>query len=63
VLGELTLHGQTHPIQLSVIRVGGRFTGATTLRQTDYGLAPISLFGGAVKVKDELRIEFDVAVK
>ena len=34
-----------------------------TLKQTDYGITPISVAGGAVKVKDELNIDFDIVTK
>jgi hypothetical protein len=33
------------------------------LRQTDYGIAPISVAGGTVKVKDELKIDFDIVTR
>jgi hypothetical protein len=31
-----------------------------TLKQSDFGIRPISIVGGTVKVKDELKVEFDV---
>jgi hypothetical protein len=30
------------------------------LKQTDFGITPISIGGGTVKVKNELRIDFDI---
>jgi polyisoprenoid-binding protein YceI len=55
--GQLTLHGVTRPLALRVHLVlsGDRLeaTGQTTLRQTDYGIRPISK-AGVVKVKDEI---------
>jgi polyisoprenoid-binding protein YceI len=57
--GELTLHGVTRPLALRVRleQTGDRLeaTGKTTLRQTDFGITPISK-AGVVKVKDELTI-------
>lgn len=65
VLGvELTLHGVTRalniPAKLTV--EGGRFSieGATDIRQTDYGITPFSVLGGALAVKDPLRVIFRI---
>ncbi|MBV8082667.1 MAG: YceI family protein [Candidatus Eremiobacteraeota bacterium] len=60
VSGQLTLHGQTKPVKLHVTESAGHFKGSTTLKQTDYGIAPITIAGGTVKVKDDVRIEFDI---
>jgi hypothetical protein len=32
------------------------------VRQSDFGIVPISIAGGAVKVKDEIEIVFDIAI-
>jgi len=61
VTGELTLHGVSRPLTLDVMRRDGRFRGTVSIRQRDFDIQPISIVGGTVKVKDELRIEFDVA--
>ena len=60
VRGELTLHGQTHPVTVEVREQNGHYLGASRLRQTEFGIKPIKIAGGAVKVKDEVQIEFDV---
>jgi polyisoprenoid-binding protein YceI len=60
VRGELDLHGQTHEVAVNVARENGRYTGRATLRQTDFAIAPISIAGGTVKVKNEISIEFDI---
>jgi YceI-like protein len=60
VRGELELHGQTHPVTLDVVREQGHYKGSTSLKQSDFGITPISIAGGAVKVKDEIKIDFDV---
>jgi hypothetical protein len=31
--------------------------------QTTFGIAPISLLGGTVRVRDEVRIDFDVVTE
>jgi polyisoprenoid-binding protein YceI len=59
VAGDLTLHGVTRPLTIRVhIEIKGDAldaTGSTTLRQTDFGITPISK-AGVVKVKDEIEI-------
>lgn len=62
VAGDLTLHGTSRPLTLVVVRRDGHFRGAVSLRQRDFGIQPISIIGGTVKVKDELRVEFDIAI-
>jgi polyisoprenoid-binding protein YceI len=61
VQGDLTLHGQTHPVKVEVNGANGHYRGSSRFRQTEFGMTPITIGGGAVKVKDEVRIEFDVA--
>ena len=76
VTGTLELHGAKREVLLEVVadeepgpparagmaRDGGiqHYHGTTKLKQSDFGIQPISLFGGSVKVKDELELEFDV---
>jgi polyisoprenoid-binding protein YceI len=62
VRGNLTLHGQTHPVMVEATLDAGHYRGSASLKQTDFGIKPVSVAGGAVKVKDELRIEFDIAM-
>jgi polyisoprenoid-binding protein YceI len=60
VHGQLSLHGVTRAIIVNVRSESGRYKGTCTLKQRDFGIAPISIAGGTVKVKDELQIEFDI---
>lgn len=60
VEGNLSLHGETKPISLAVKRSGGAWTGHTTLKQTDFGLKPISIGGGMIKVRNEIEIDFQI---
>lgn len=60
VRGDLTLHGQTRPVSVDVTLKDGRYQGSTTLRQRDFGITPVSVAGGTVRVKNEVRIEFDI---
>ena len=60
VRGTLAIHGATRPVAVAVTRQGDHYSGSFTLKQSDFGIKPISIVGGTVKVKDELKIEFDV---
>jgi hypothetical protein len=63
VSGNLMLHGNVKPIKVAVQRIGGKYVGTATIKQTDCGIQPISAVGGTVKVKNELKIEFAVSTK
>jgi polyisoprenoid-binding protein YceI len=56
--GNLTLHGQTHPVTVQVTLKDGHFTGESTVKQTDFGIKPPGKAG--VHAKDEVAIHFDV---
>lgn len=60
VAGTLELHGAKREITLEVTGGPEHYHGAAKLKQSDYGIKPISLGGGSIKVKDELELEFDV---
>jgi polyisoprenoid-binding protein YceI len=63
VHGDVTLHGQTRPVLAEVERKNGGYRGSAQLRQKDFGITPVSVAGGSVKVKDEVRIEFEIVGK
>jgi len=64
VSGSLTLHGQTHPVRVAVRQSGsGKYEGSAKLKQTTFGIQPISIGGGAVKVKDEIDIVFNIVLR
>ncbi len=58
-----TTFTRTHAKHLAakVVAEQGRYRGATSVKQTDFGMSPISIAGGTVKVKDEVTIDFDIA--
>jgi polyisoprenoid-binding protein YceI len=60
VHGSLTLHGQSQPVTVDVVHQADHYTGHATIKQTNFGIKPVRIAGGTVKVKDEVRIEFDV---
>jgi YceI-like domain len=59
VTGDLTLHGQTRSIQVDVKSASGGYEGSGKLKQTDFGIRPVTV-AGLVKVKNELDIQFKV---
>jgi polyisoprenoid-binding protein YceI len=62
--GDLSFHGVTRkqPVTVRIAMMGERLraSGDFTMRQSDYGIKPVSVAGGALKLKDELRFSFDV---
>lgn len=62
--GRLILHGIEKPISLP-LRLSARngelrAEGEASILQTDFGITPIKVGGGTVRVKDKVRIRFDV---
>jgi hypothetical protein len=61
VEGSLTFNGQTQPVRLQVNSPGeGRYRGSVTVPQSAFGIKPYSGFFGALKLKDEVVVEFEV---
>jgi polyisoprenoid-binding protein YceI len=65
--GELTLHGVTR-VQAVLARVSLngdtlRATGDFSVRQSDYEIRPVSAVGGTIKLKDELKLSFDISAR
>lgn len=65
--GDLTLHGVTRrqPINARVTLLGSmlRASGDFTLDQTDYNIKLVSVAGGVIKVKDELKFSFEIVAR
>ena len=58
--GTLSLNGRSQPVRLQVTSPAqGRYRGGTTVRQTDFGITPYTGFFGALKLRDEIGIEFE----
>jgi polyisoprenoid-binding protein YceI len=62
--GELTLHGITRPLSVPVDATltssGLTAKGRVTVRQTNFGIRPVTAGAGTVKVKDEVEIVFSI---
>jgi polyisoprenoid-binding protein YceI len=67
VAGELSLHGVTKaftvPLQLEARGDTLTATGKMVVKQTDFGIEPISAGGGLVKVEDEVTISFQIVAR
>jgi polyisoprenoid-binding protein YceI len=65
--GELTLHGVSRPCQVPLrIYPSGdmvRAQGETTLRQSEYRINLVAVAGGMLKVKDEVKLAFDIVAR
>jgi len=65
--GTLSLRGATGhaPVTTQVILLGDmlRASGEFSILQTDYGIPLVSVAGGALKLKDELKFTFDIVAR
>ena len=65
--GYLTLHGVTRgqPVTAKVAVTGDmlRAFGECSLRQSDYNIKLVSAMGGGLKVKDEVKLSFDLVAR
>jgi polyisoprenoid-binding protein YceI len=65
--GSLLLHGARGnvPVIAYIALTGNtlRASGEFALQQSAFGIAPVSIAGGALKLKDELKFSFDVVAR
>jgi polyisoprenoid-binding protein YceI len=64
ISGDLTLHGVTRSVSIPARLVFNadnmRAQGEFSLRQTNYGIKPVSIAAGTIKVKDEVKFSFEI---
>ena len=64
---KLTLHGTTRTLQVPAqIDAGSdeyRATGRLSVKQTDFGIKPLSILGGALQVQDEVSVRFSIVAQ
>jgi polyisoprenoid-binding protein YceI len=59
--GSLTLNGRSQPARLQVSEPSpGRYRGTAAILQSAFGIKPYTGFFGALKLKDEVGVEFEV---
>jgi polyisoprenoid-binding protein YceI len=68
IIGNLTLHGATQKnlwiqAEVTMSEETLRAQGGFSLKQTDFGIKPVSVVGGTMKVKNELKFTFDISAR
>jgi polyisoprenoid-binding protein YceI len=68
VIGDLTLHGVTQKNiwingEVSLTADGFRAKGDFTLKQSDYKIKLVSVAGGTLKIKNEVKGSFDILAR
>ena len=67
MVGALTMHGvsNSQPVAAQISLTGDMLHahGEFSILQSAYGIKPISVAGGALKVKDELKCAFDIVAR
>jgi polyisoprenoid-binding protein YceI len=65
--GNLTLHGvsRSQPISVRVALLGSmlRASGDFSISQSEYDIKLVSVAGGALKLKDELKLSFEIVAR
>lgn len=63
ITGKLTIRGVTQSQQITAqVSVTGeqlRANGELTVRQSSFGIKPVSVAGGTLKIKDDVKVAFD----
>ena len=67
LVGRLSLHGVIRPLRIparlaltgDLLRAFGEFS----VRQSDYNIKPVTAIGGGLKVKDEVKFNFDIGAR
>jgi hypothetical protein len=59
--GTLTIKGKSQPVRLQVTEPQpGKYRGSATIQQTAFGIKPYTGLFGALKLRDEVGVEFEV---
>ena len=57
--GDLSIAGKSSDVTVPISVSGDKISGSTTLNQSDFGVKPFSTMMGALKVKDQVTVEFE----
>ncbi|MES2741239.1 MAG: YceI family protein [Pseudomonadota bacterium] len=65
---SITLHGVTRTMAIPVQITRGAqasmtVSGAVSVKQTDFGLVPFSVLGGAIAVEDQIDLQFSIVAR
>jgi polyisoprenoid-binding protein YceI len=58
--GGLTIVGVTQPVTVEGRLAAGRAQGSAVVVQSRWGIRPYTAFLGALKLRDEVRVQFDI---
>ncbi len=61
--GDLTVAGATRQVTIRGGMTGGRARGETTVTQSRWGIKPYTAFFGALKLADDVTVEFDLTLE
>ena len=65
--GELTLRGVTRPVpvmtRVVVNDITVRASGEFAVKQSDFGIPPVTAVGGTIRLRDELKCTFDIVAR
>jgi polyisoprenoid-binding protein YceI len=66
--GDLTIRDRTKRVALNLTvkkinETTAEISGRQAIRQSDFGIEPVKVMGGMVKVKDEIQTEFRLVLK
>lgn len=61
ITGDLTIKGRTHPVTVHGKAKDRLLRGWATVTQSTWGIKPYTAFLGALRLADEVRVEFEVA--
>jgi hypothetical protein len=63
----ITLHGITRshevPALIKIVRNGIVVDGKMSFKQSDFGITPLSVFGGVLQVQDKLNLRFHISAQ
>ena len=57
--GDLSIAGSSSQISVPISVSGEKISGSITFSQSDFGIKPFSAMMGALKVKDQVTVEFE----
>lgn len=58
--GDLTIAGVTRPVTVEGQLAAGRAHGSAVIVQSRWGIRPYSAFLGALRLRDEVEVQFDI---
>ncbi|MFQ5686647.1 MAG: YceI family protein, partial [Candidatus Scalindua sp.] len=61
--GDLSLHGVTKPIDFVIETNSENLKGMFAILQKDYGIKPFKAMMGTLKIKNEIKVGFDLSLK